>query len=141
MINVLSQNSGQVKKGFVSFFEVTIYNTNPIKALAMYKIRPQISFPLNLVDIPETGHILPEGWSINVNKNGVVTLSNGTDIIPENASRTVLIAMKGKNIGGPTPINGNLFFSNGTAPGLVSGIAPKEDNIADNSSTSTVTVL
>lgn len=141
MINVLSQNSGRIKKGEVTFFEVTIYNTSPVKALPMYKVRPQISFPSALVSIPETGHVLPEGWIITSNKNGVVMLSNGTDIIPQNASRTILIAMKGNIIGGPTTINGNLFFSNGIAPGTLSGMATKEDNIADNSSTSTIMVL
>jgi len=141
MINVLSQNSGEVKIGEVIYFEVTIYNTSPVKALPMYKIRPQISFPSALISIPETGHILPKGWTITSNKKGVVTLSNGTDIIPENASRTILIAMKGVASGGPTTINGNLFFSNGTAPGTLSGIATKEDNTADNSSTSTIRVL
>ena len=141
MINVLTLNSGEVKKGEVIFFEVTIYNTSPIKALPIYKIRPQISFPTSLVSIPETGHILPEGWTITANKNGVVTLSNGTDIILENTSRTILIAMKGDAIGGPSSIIGNLFFSNGTAPGTLNGISIKEDNIADNSSSSTVKVL
>lgn len=141
MINVLSQNNGEVKKGEIIFFEVTIYNTSPTKALPMYKIRPQISFPSALVSIPETGHVLPKGWTITSNKKGVVTLSNGTDIIPENASRTILIALKGDGIGGPTTINGNLFFSNGIAPGISSGTPTKEDNTADNSSTSTVRVL
>lgn len=141
MINVLSQNSGVVKKGEVTFFEVTIYNTSPTTALQVYKIRPQISFPSSLVSIPETGHVLPKGWTMSFNRKGVVTLSNGTDIIPKNASRTILLAMKGDVIGGPTTIIGNLFFSNGIAPGTTSGMSTKEDNIADNSSTSTIKVL
>ena len=141
MINVLTQNSGEVKKGEVIFFEVSINNTSPTKALGIYRIRPQISFPTALVSIPETGHVLPEGWTITINKNGVVSLSNGTDIIPENSSRIILIAMKGKSTGGPTTIIGNLLFSNGIAPGNLSGFSTKEDNVADNSSSSSVKVL
>lgn len=141
MINVLTQNSGEVKKGEVIFFEVTIYNTSPTKALPIYKIRPQISFPTSLVSIPETGHVLPPGWTITFNKKGEVFLSNGTDVLPENSSRTILIALKGKEIGGPAIINGNLFFSNGFAPGTLGGTSTKEDNIADNSSASTIKVF
>ena len=141
MINVITQNSGEVKKGQVIFFEVTIYNTSPTKTLAMYKIRPQIDFPSALVSIPEKGHVLPKGWTITSIKKGAVTLSNGTDIIPENSTRTILIAMKAESIGGPTSINGNIYFSNGIAPGNLSGISTKEDNLADNSSSSTVKVF
>lgn len=141
MINVLSQNSGEVKKGETIFFEVTIYNTSPTKSLPKYKLRPQISFPAALVTIPQNGHVLPKGWKINSIKNGVLILSNGTDIIPENASRTILIAMKGIGIGGPSAIIGHIFFSNGIEPGILNGIATKEDNIADNSSISTIRIL
>lgn len=141
MINVLSKNSGVVKKGETIFFEVTIYNTSTTKALQIYKIRPQISFPSALITIPVNGHVLPKGWIITSNKNGVVILSNGTDIIPENTSRTILIAMKGVGIGGPSSIMGNVFFSNGIEPGILNGIATKGDNIADNSSTSTIRVM
>lgn len=141
MINVLTHNSGVVKKGETVFFEVTINNTSATTALAEYKIRPQISFPTAIISIPDNGHVLPEGWRMVVKENGVVTLSNGTDMIPENTSRTILIAMKAVVVGGPTTINGNLFFSTGIEPGTLSGVAPKGDNIADNFSTSTVRVL
>lgn len=141
MINVLTKNNGEVKKGETIFFEVTIYNTSATKSLAAYKIRPQISFPSTLITIPESGHVLPKGWAVTSNKQGVIVLSNGTDIIAENTNRTVLIAMKATGIGGPSPIIGNLFFSTGKAPGLANGAAPKEDNGADNSSTSTIRVL
>ncbi len=140
MINVLSKNSGEVKIGETTFFEVTIYNTSSTKSLPVFKIKPQISFPFNLVTIPADGHVLPKGWAITSIKKGVVTLTNGTDIIPENGSRAILIAMKGISIGGPTSIIGNLFFANGISPGTLSGAATKEDNTADNSSTSTIRV-
>lgn len=141
MINVQTKNSGVVKRGEIIFFEITISNTSPVTTLPMYKIRPQISFPVSLVSIPEKGHVLPEGWTIVLNKNGVVTLSNGTDAIPENASRTVLIALKGNQVGGPAIINANLLFSNAVEPGMSNGAAPKDDKTADNFSTSSIRVL
>jgi hypothetical protein len=141
MLNVLTQNSGIVSKNKLVFFEVSIANTSATKAVSSYKLRPQISFPPNLVSIPDTGHILPKGWKIISNKNGVVLLSNGLDIIPENGSRTLLIAMLGKEVGGPSTISGNLTFSNGTPPGTVVGAALVGDNVADNASTSSIKVV
>ncbi|MBC7937953.1 MAG: hypothetical protein H7Y86_21610 [Rhizobacter sp.] len=141
MINLLTRNSGVVKKGEIVFLELTINNTSPATALSIYKLRPQISFPSDLVSIPDDGHVLPKGWTILVKKDGVVTLSNGTDIIPENDSRTILIAMKGLNSGGPITINGNLYFSNGTAPGTSNGAAPKQDKTVDNFSTTSIKVI
>jgi len=141
MINVLTKNSGVVKKGEVIFFEITINNTSPTAPVPPYKLRPQISFPATLVDVPTTGHILPKGWAITANSKGVILLTNGTDVIPENENRTILIAIKGKSTGGPSSIMGNLTFSNGMAPGAVVGTSLAGDNIADNSSTSTVRVV
>lgn len=141
MINVNTKNAGIVKKGELIFFEVTINNTSPIKSLPIYKIRPQITFPDALVSIPDSGHVLPKGWAITLNKNGVVMLSNGTDIIAENGSRTILIALKGFAVGGPSTIIGNLFFSNGISPGTQNGPQTKEDNIADNFSSSSIRVF
>jgi len=141
MINVLTRNSGVVKKGEIIFFEVSINNTSPTTSIPLYKLRPQISFPINLVDIPATGHILPKGWAITSNSKGVVTLTNGTDFIEENGNRTILIAMKGKAEGGPSTIMGNLIFSNGVAPGSGVGVPLPGDNMADNSSTSSIIVV
>lgn len=140
MLNVLTQNSGIVKKNEIIFFEVTINNTNGFKSIPPYKLRPQISFPLSLVEIPETGHVLPKGWTIISNTKGVVVLSNGSDLIPETEGRTILIAMKGKAVGGPSTIMANLSFSTGIAPGFAVGSAPAGDNPADNVSTSTIRV-
>jgi hypothetical protein len=141
MLNVLTQNSGVVKINEQIYFEVTISNTNPIKTVPIYKLRPQISFPATLVSIPEKGHVLPKGWAIISNSNGVVLLTNGTDVIPENGSRTILIAMNGKASGGPSTISGNLTFSNGVAPGSIMGSPTLGDNMADNNSTSSIIVM
>ena len=141
MLNVLTQNGGIVKINSTIFFEITISNTSSINSIPAYKLRPQISFPNTLVDVADTGHILPNGWHILSNKNGVIILSNGSDIISENGNRTILIAIKGKAVGGPSTIIGNLFFSNGIAPGSVTGNNLKGDNTADNSSASSIRVI
>jgi len=141
MINVLTQNSGIVKKDETIFFEVSISNTSSISQIPPYKLRPQISFPNTLVAIPDTGHILPKGWAILSNSIGVVVLTNGSDIIGENENRTILIALKGKAVGGPSTVMGSLTFSNGIAPGMQTGSSLKGDNIADNSSTSSVIII
>lgn len=141
MINVLTLNSGVAKIGEVVFFEVTINNTSPTTTVPAYKLRPQISFPTSLVDVQKTGHILPQGWAVASNKNGVILLTNGADFIAENENRVILIAIKGKAEGGPSSIIGNLTFGNGIAPGVAVGPALAGDNIADNTSSSTIRVI
>lgn len=137
MINVLTQNSGVVNKGNTVFVEVSICNTDAIDSVAPYKLRPQISIPAGIASIPATGHVLPNGWTIVSNDGNTIRLSNGTDVIPVHTCRTILIAIKGEGIGGPSTISGNLLFSNGVAPGSAPGAATTRDNPADNSSTST----
>jgi hypothetical protein len=140
-INVVTQNSGVVKKGELIFFEIDINNTSATKVVSKYKLRPQISFPTSLVSVQETGHLLPKGWTIVSNNNGVITLSNGTDNIDQNDSRRILISIKGNELGGPSTISGNLLFSNGVEPGSAPGISTVGDNLGDNISTSTVMVV
>lgn len=141
LLNILTQNSGAVSKKETIFLEVTVCNTSATTAVPVYKLRPQISFPAALVSIPDSGHNLPAGWSILSNTAGVVWLSNGTDMIPPHDCRTILIAIKGRSVGGPSTISGNLMFSNGISPGSSPGGATPGDNPADNASTSTVRVI
>jgi hypothetical protein len=141
MLNVSTQNSGIVKIDSTIFFEVTVSNTSPTTQIPAYKLRAQISFPISIILAPDMGHILPKGWSIQSDKNRVMILSNGTDVIPANGNRTILIALKGKTVGGPSTISGTLTFSDGIAPGYVVGKATIGDNMGDNTSSSTVTVL
>lgn len=140
-INVVTQSAGIVKKGELIFFEVVINNTSATKILSSYKLRPQISFPNEFVTVQETGHVLPKGWIIVSNKKGVVILSNGTDNIGQNDSRTILISFKGNELGGPFTIMGNLLFSNGIVPGSAIGVSTVGDILVDNISTSTVMVV
>ena len=139
-INVLTQNSGQVNLNGTVFVEVTIANTSSTTAVPNYKLRPQISIPTSIVNIPATGHILPAGWTIISNAAGVIRVSNGTDQIPANTARTILIAIHGDVLGAPQTVSGNLLFSNGVAPGSASGPATVGDLTADNSSSSTIQV-
>ncbi|MBL0358286.1 MAG: hypothetical protein IPP72_16090 [Chitinophagaceae bacterium] len=139
-INVLTRNSGIVEIGKTIFFEVTINNTNPASLVGIYKLKAQISAPDSIVTIQKTGHNLPTGWEIVNNTDGTITLSNGKDIIAPNDSRTLLIAIQGKNIGGPATLSGQLSFSNGISPGTEPG-SLKEDNPADNYSTSSCKVI
>lgn len=141
LLNVLTLNSGVVSKNKFVFLEVSITNTSAAISVPLYKLKPQISFPANLVSIADTGHILPNGWKIISNKNAVVTLTNGEDEIPTNTTRTILIAMKAKEVGGPLTISGNLYFSNGIAPGNVAGVSTIGDNKGDNVSSSSIKVV
>lgn len=141
LLNVLTQNSGIVHKNGIVYLEATVCNTSATIPVPVYKLRPQFSFPSELVSISDTGHILPAGWTITFNKGSVIRLSNATDQIPRNECRTILIALKGKAVGGPSTISGNLTFSNGIAPGSEQGIAIPGDNPADNVSTSTIKVF
>ena len=140
MLNAVTHHSGIVKLNETVFFEIKVSNTSPVIAIPAYKIKIQINFPESLVNVPDTGHVLPDGWKILSNKNGVVLLSNGTDIIAENENRNLLIAIQGKAVGGPSSIKANLFFANGIEPGVTAGSSLKGDNTADNSSSSSIEV-
>jgi len=139
MINVLTKNVGIVKKGRTIFIEATINNTDPTSFVGIYKIKAQIAVPNAIVSITSAGHSLPTGWEIISNTDSTITLSNGKDIIAPSDARTLLIAIKGKKIGGPLSVSGQLFFSNGIAPGTNPG-SLKGDNPLDNFATSSCQV-
>ncbi len=144
-INLLTLNSGIVNQNGTVFLQVDIGNTDASLSVPSYKLRPQISVP-SIVTIPISGHQLPSGWAITTTVGTTTTgntirLTNGTDNIPPQTTRTILIALQGVTIGGPSTISGNLFFSNGVAPGSASGPALTGDLTADNTSTSTVEVI
>ena len=140
-VNVITQNAGLVKKGAFVFFDVTINNTDPVAMAGVYKLKVQVSIAdSSAVIIKSTGHSLPTGRQIINNTGTVITLSNGKDIIAPNDARTLLIALEGKNAGGPANVSGQLSFSDGVAPGTAPG-SMAGDNPADNFSTSTCTVI
>jgi hypothetical protein len=141
LLNILTKNSGNVNRKESVFLEVTVCNTSSTIAVPVYKLRPQINVPVSIVSIEDTGHILPTGWTITYNSDAVIRLSNGTDMVPAHECRTILIAIRGNAIGGPSTILGNLLFSNGVSPGSESGAATPGDNPADNSSATTIKVI
>ena len=61
-------------------------------------------------------------------------------MIASNDVRTLLIAVKGNKVGGPSTIAGQLSFSNGFTPGNAPGTL-QGDIPADNYSTSTCKVI
>lgn len=140
LINILTRNSGIVRKGEVVFLEVTINNTDPVTHVGVYKIKAQISVPETIVSIADSGHVLPSGWTILSNNGSSITLSNGKDMIASNDARTLLIAVRGHKIGGPSTVAGQLSFSNGFTPGNAPGTL-NGDLPADNYSTSTCKVI
>ena len=139
-INILTQNSGQVAMGGTVFLQVDVGNTGPTSSIGVYKIKTQISVPTGIASVAATGHQLPAGWTITSQSAGVINLSNGTDIIPVNAVRTILINIQGNTIGGPSTIGSQLTFSNGNAPGTAPG-SLAGDITADNSSQSSLQVV
>jgi hypothetical protein len=140
LINILTQNTGIVKKGETVFLEVTINNTDPAGYIGIYKLKAQISVPSLIASIADTGHVLPTGWKIISNDGSTINLSNGKDMIAANDARTILIAVKGNKIGGPSTIMGQLSFSDGNSPGTGPG-SLAGDNPGDNSSTSSCKVV
>lgn len=140
-INILTHNAGIVNLHGLLVLEITINNTNSTDTVAPFKLRPQISFPSALLSLADDGHLLPVGWKMLPAKDGVIRLSNGTDRIAPFDARTLLIRLKGKAVGGPSTISANLMFSNGVAPGNSSGTATDGDLTADNTSTTTCTVV
>ena len=140
LINILTQNSGIVKRGNSIFLEVIVNNTDAKSFVDIFKINAQISVPAEIVKIDSAGHVLPTGWKIISNNDSTIRLSNGMDMIAAHDARTILIAMKGIKVGGPSTITGQLTFSNGESPGTAPGVLAG-DNPADNSSTSTCRVI
>ncbi|MCX6318605.1 MAG: T9SS type A sorting domain-containing protein [Bacteroidetes bacterium] len=141
-INLLTLNSGQVNQGGVVDIQVTIGNTGPTSSIGVNKVRAQISVPTAICSIlgnaQQTG--LPTGWIILSNTTGVITVCNGSDIIPVGVQRQVLIKVQGVTVGGPSTVSGVLSFGPGT--GVCTGLGTLNgNNTADDVSQSTIQVL
>lgn len=136
-INIQIQKGGIVKVGESLFLEVWVNNTDADYPIPVYKLKPQISLSEQSGAIALEGHVLPEGWNVLSNQKGVITLSNGMDIIGPGDARTILIAIIGKSTGGPFTLAGKLIFANGMPPGNTTGPATPNDIPADNFSTTT----
>lgn len=141
LLNILTQNSGKIKKGGSIFLEITVCNTDGTDSVPVYKLRPQISIPAEIAVLNTTGHKLPEGWAISSYDRGTIRMTNGTDKIPPNGCRVILLSIGGIKTGGPSSISGNMFFSSGIAPGITPGLPTRGDNPADNVSSTTCEVV
>lgn len=140
-INVLTQNSGLVNLGGTVDIEVTVGNTGPVSSIGINKVRAQISVPSAIVSVlPNAQQAgLPAGWTILSNSGSVITVCNGSDIIPVGEQRTILVKVQGNALGGPSTILGQLTFGPGTGVCTGPGTLPG-DNTSDNSSSSTIQV-
>src|SRR5262245_60693792 len=138
-INVLTQNLGQVSTGGTVYVQLDVGNSGPTSAIGVNKVRARLSVPVAIVSIPTSGHVLPQGWSIVSNTGDVITVCNGSDVIGLNEVRTILIAVQGNALGGPSTVTGVLLCTNATKCN-VTGTLP-DDQTADNTSTSTMEVV
>jgi hypothetical protein len=138
-INIVTASLGIVAQNSTLDLNVQITNTgaNPV---AVNKISAFISVPsaiaLILSDAQQTS--LPAGWVINSNDGETIDICNGSDAIAAGTSRNFVVKVQGTAVGGPSTIAGSLDFTNGTCGN--SGFTLAGDNIADNGSTTTITV-
>jgi Secretion system C-terminal sorting domain len=138
-INIVGANLGLVPQNGVLDLNVQVTNTgsNPTGA---NKISTFISVPsaiaLIISNAQQTG--LPAGWSINNNDGETIEICNGTDNIGAGVSRNFIVKVQGTAVGGPSTIAGALDFTDGTCGNF--GFTLAGDNIADNNSTTTITV-
>jgi hypothetical protein len=140
-VNALTLNSGIVKNGETVFYEVQINNTDNDLLTGLYKLKVQVSIAdSSTIVIKADTHILPTGWKILSNSGTVITFSNCKDIIAPNDVRKLLIAIEGKQPGGPVMIASQLSFADGIVPGTNPGIQIG-DNPLDNFSSSTCKVI
>src|ERR1051326_8610078 len=141
-INILTQNSGQVSVGGTVFIQVDVGNTGPTSNIGVNKVRAQISIPIAIAHALPTAQQtgLPPGWTVVTNTGGGITVCNGSDVIPVNGVRTVLIAVQGDALGGPSTVTGVLSFGPGTGVCTGPGSLPG-DITADNTSTSSIQVI
>ncbi len=140
-INVLTLNSGQVAQGGVVDVQVTVGNTGP-SFIGGNKVRAQISIPIAIAtalpNAQQTG--LPAGWTILSNTGGVITVCNGTDVIPAGQQRQIFIKVQGTTVGGPSTVSGVLSFGPGT--GVCTGLGSLPGNLtSDDVSQSTIQVI
>ena len=140
-INIVTANAGVVIQGSIIDLSVSVTNTgaNPIQA---NRVRPSISIPIAIAAAAANGFQtgLPAGWIIVANTGNVITICNGTDVIPAGVTRTAIIKIIGNNLGGPSTIGSTLQFGPGTA--VCSGFATLNgDAPADNISQTSITVI
>jgi hypothetical protein len=138
-INIVGANLGIVPQNGVLNLNVQVTNTGS-NSVGANKVSTSISVPsaiaLILSDVQQTS--LPAGWVINSNDGETIDICNGSDIIPAGVSRNFVVKVQGTAVGGPSTISGSLDFTNGVCGN--NGFTLAGDNVADNGSTTTITV-
>jgi len=140
-INLLTQNAGVVTQGGEVYIQVDVANSGPVSSIGVNKVRAQISVP-PIVQIVANAQQngLPTGWTILTNTGTAIMVCNGTNVIPVNQVRTVLIKVRGVTLSGPLTVAGVLSFGPGTGVCTGPGALPG-DITADNTSTSSISVV
>src|SRR5262245_15777412 len=105
-VNILTQNSGQVPDGNTVYIQVTVGSTGPTTNIGVNKVRAAISIPAAIAApvISASQDGLPPGWTILSNSGGVITICNGSDVIPVGEARQIYIKVQGNVIGGPSTV-------------------------------------
>ncbi len=135
MIGITAKNEGMVKLGDEIMVEITIHNASSrYGSVLPFRLKPQFNVDVKNLKFGDNGHQLPTGWSIVGNEEGDLRLSNGTDSIPPNASRSIRLKIKAVKTSTGNKVLANLFFANGRPPGNLPGPSLEGDLSADNSS-------
>ena len=132
-------NSGEVAIGATLDLLVTIGNTGAASITAN-RVRPRITLPPIVELLPDAQQSLPAGWSIiGTSTTQIINICNGTDIIPVNGVRNIIIKVKGVSLGSVQTFSGQLFFG-GTGSCTTTGPA-QNSTTTDDFATSSLTVI
>ena len=132
-------NSGEVAIGATLDLLVTIGNTGAASITAN-RVRPRITLPPIVELLPDAQQSLPAGWSIiGTSTTQIINICNGTDIIPVNGVRNIIIKVKGVSLGSVQTFSGQLFFG-GTGSCTTTGPA-QNSTTNDDFATSSLTVI
>ncbi len=131
-------NSGEVPLNATLDLLITVGNTGTA-SIGANRIRPRITLP-NIVELlPDAQQTLPAGWSIVSSTTQTINICNGTDIIPVNGNRSIIIKVRGISLGVGQNFTGQLFFG-GTGSCTTSGSA-QNSNTTDDFGQSALTVV
>jgi Secretion system C-terminal sorting domain/SprB repeat len=130
-------NSAEVPIGATLDLLITVGNTGTASITAN-RVRPRISVPTIVEILPDAQQTLPSGWSIVSSTTQAINICNGTDIIPVNGNRSIIIKVRGVS-SGSAGSSVQLFFG-GTGSCTATGPA-QNSNVNDDAGSLTLTVV